>query len=192
MFLVVGLGNPGKQYEKTVHNVGFMVVDRLLDKLGVKAKDKGCDAVCATTFCKGNKVIIAKPQTYMNLSGESVKQLVKYNGMEASDVIVVYDDIDLPLGAIRIRKEGSAGTHNGMKNVIANLGTTEVARIRVGVGDDRGKMQLKDYVLSNVCGEKKEKLDKVIDRVSQCLQDYIQDGDIEAVMRRYNGVINFD
>ena len=190
--LIVGLGNPGKQYEKTVHNVGFMVVDRLLDKLGVKAKDKGCDAEFATTFCKGNKVIIAKPQTYMNLSGESVKQLVKYNDMNASDVIVVYDDIDLPLGAIRIRKEGSAGTHNGMKNVIANLGTTEVARIRVGVGDDRGKMQLKDYVLSNVCGEKKEKLDKVIDRVSQCLQDYIQDGDIEAVMRRYNGVINFD
>lgn len=190
--LIVGLGNPGKQYEKTVHNVGFMVVDSLLDKLGVKAKDKGCDAVFATTFCKGNKVIIAKPQTYMNLSGESVKQLVKYNDMNASDVIVVYDDIDLPLGAIRIRKEGSAGTHNGMKNVIANLGTTEVARIRVGVGDDRGKMQLKDYVLSNVCGEKKEKLDKVIDRVSQCLQDYIQDGDIEAVMRRYNGVINFD
>ena len=190
--LIVGLGNPGKQYEKTVHNVGFMVVDRLLDKLGVKAKDKGCDAVFATTFCKGNKVIIAKPQTYMNLSGESVKQLVKYNDMNASDVIVVYDDIDLPLGAIRIRKEGSAGTHNGMKNVIANLGTTEIARIRVGVGDDRGKMQLKDYVLSNVCGEKKEKLDKVIDRVSQCLQDYIQDGDIEAVMRRYNGVINFD
>lgn len=190
--LIVGLGNPGKQYEKTVHNVGFMVVDRLLDKLGVKAKDKGHEAVFATTFCKGNKVIIAKPQTYMNLSGESVKQLVKYNDMNASDVVVVYDDIDLPLGAIRIRKEGSAGTHNGMKNVIANLGTTEVARIRVGVGDDRGKMQLKDYVLSNVCGEKKEKLDKVIDRVSQCLQDYIQDGDIEAVMRRYNGVINFD
>lgn len=190
--LIVGLGNPGKQYEKTVHNVGFMVVDRLLDKLGVKAKDKGCEAVFATTFCKGRKVVIAKPQTYMNLSGESVKQLVKYNNMETSDVIVVYDDIDLPLGAIRIRKEGSAGTHNGMKNVIANLGTTEVARIRVGVGDDRGKMQLKDYVLSNVCGEKKEKLDKVIDRVSQCLQDYIEDGDIEAVMRRYNGVINFD
>ena len=190
--LIVGLGNPGKQYEKTVHNVGFMVVDRLLDKLGVKAKDKGCEAVFATTFCKGKKVIIAKPQTYMNLSGESVKQLVKYNNMTATDVIVVYDDIDLPLGAIRIRKEGSAGTHNGMKNVIANLGTTEVARIRVGVGDDRGKMQLKDYVLSNVCGEKKEKLDKVIDRVAQCLQDYIEDGDIEAVMRRYNGVVNFD
>ena len=190
--LIVGLGNPGKQYEKTVHNVGFMVVDKLLDKLGVKAKDKGCEAVFATTFCKGRKVIIAKPQTYMNLSGESVKQLVKYNNMAAADVIVVYDDIDLPLGAIRIRKEGSAGTHNGMKNVIANLGTTEVARIRVGVGDDRGKMQLKDYVLSNVCGEKKEKLDKVIDRVSQCLQDYIEDSDIEAVMRRYNGVMNFD
>ena len=190
--LIVGLGNPGKQYERTVHNVGFMVVDSLLDKLGVKAKDKGCEAVFATTFCKGNKVIIAKPQTYMNLSGESVKQLVKYNGMDASDVIVVYDDIDLPLGAIRIRKEGSAGTHNGMKNVIANLGTTQIARIRVGVGDDRGKMQLKDYVLSNVCGEKKEKLDKVIDRVSQCLQDYIKDGDIEAIMRQYNGVVNFD
>lgn len=190
--LIVGLGNPGKQYEKTVHNVGFMVVDKLLDRLSVKAKDKGCDAVFATTFCKGEKVVIAKPQTYMNLSGESVKQLVKYNNMEASDVIVVYDDIDLPLGAIRIRKEGSAGTHNGMKNVIANLGTTQVARIRVGVGDDRGKMQLKDYVLSNVCGEKKEKLDKVIDRASQCLQDYIEDGDIEAVMRRYNGVVSFD
>ena len=190
--LIVGLENPGKQYEKTVHNVGFMVVDKLLDRLGVKAKDKGCDAVFATTFCKGEKVVIAKPQTYMNLSGESVKQLVKYNNMEASDVIVVYDDIDLPLGAIRIRKEGSAGTHNGMKNVIANLGTTQVARIRVGVGDDRGKMQLKDYVLSNVCGEKKEKLDKVIDRASQCLQDYIEDGDIEAVMRRYNGVVSFD
>lgn len=190
--LIVGLGNPGKQYERTVHNVGFMVVDRLLSKMGVQAKEKGCDAVFATTFCSGKKVIIAKPQTYMNLSGESVKQLVKYNNMTATDVIVVYDDIDLPLGAIRIRKEGSAGTHNGMKNVIANLGTTQVARIRVGVGDDRGKMQLKDYVLSNVCGEKKEKLDKVIDRVTQCLQDFIESCDIEAIMRQYNGVISFD
>lgn len=190
--LIVGLGNPGKQYEKTVHNVGFMAVDLLMDKLGLKAKEKGCQAMYSSSFVKGDKVVIAKPQTYMNLSGESVKQLVGANKIDLEDIVIVYDDIDLPMGTIRIRKEGSAGTHNGMRNIVQELGTTNFKRIRVGVGDERGRMALKDYVLSNIVGEKKQALDKVLTKVVDALLDWLNTRDFDLVMRKYNGVVKVD
>ncbi len=190
--LIVGLGNPGKQYEKTVHNVGFMAVDLLMDKLDLKAKEKGCQAVYSASFVKGEKLIVAKPQTYMNLSGESVKQLASANKINVEDIIVVYDDIDLPMGTIRIRKEGSAGTHNGMRNIVQELGTTNFKRIRVGVGDERGRMALRDYVLSNIVGEKKQVLDKVLAKVVEALEDWLNTKDFDLVMRKYNGVVKID
>lgn len=187
--IVVGLGNPGKQYEKTVHNVGFMAIDRLSDKLGIKLKEKGCGALYGVCYARGEKIVVAKPQTFMNLSGESVKQLVRAEKVGTEDVVIVYDDVDLPLGTIRIRAEGSAGTHNGMRNIVALLGTTAIARIRIGVGDDRGKMELRDYVLSSVSGEKKEKLNVVLDRAADCLAEYVEHKDLDAVMRKYNGKV---
>lgn len=186
--LIVGLGNPGETYENTVHNIGFMAVDILLDKLGLKLKEKSCKALWTTYFCKSQKNVIAKPQTYMNLSGESVRELIGANKWTAENVVIIYDDIDLPIGSMRIRKDGSGGTHNGMKNIIDQLGTKEIFRIRVGVGDDRGQMELKDYVLSKLKGEKKERINKILNRVADCVIEYIENGDKDSIMRKYNGI----
>ena len=132
--LIVGLGNPGAKYENTYHNMGFQVVDRLAKLLGVQIKEKSCDALIATLFVKGEKTVIAKPQTYMNLSGVSVKQLLGANKLAPEDAVIIYDDVDLPIGNLRLRKEGSAGTHNGMRSVIGETGSDKFKRVRIGAG----------------------------------------------------------
>ncbi len=187
--LIVGLGNPGKKYEDTVHNMGFMTVDRLLDKIGATLDKKSCDALYCTQYIGGKKHIVAKPQTYMNLSGVSVKQLANSTKTDYSQTLIIYDDIDLPLGNVRVRKEGSGGSHNGMKNIIAECGTNAIARVRIGVGDDRGNRDLKDYVLSKVGKDKRAILDKVFDAAADGIWQYMVDGDIDALMRRLNGKI---
>lgn len=136
--LIVGLGNPGKKYEDTVHNMGFMTVDILLEKIGARLDKKGCDAEYCVQYIGGEKHIIAKPQTFMNLSGVSVKMLANSNKIPLNEVIVIYDDIDLPLGNVRVRREGSGGSHNGMKNIVAECASTAIPRVRIGVGDERG------------------------------------------------------
>ncbi len=185
--LIVGLGNPGKQYERTVHNMGFMVTDCLLDKLGKTLDKSGCKAKYCVDYIGGKKQVIAQPQTYMNLSGESVKELMGANKFSAQEVLIVYDDIDLPLGNVRVRREGSGGSHNGMKNIVAECGTTAIPRVRIGVGDERGNRELKDYVLSKVGGEKLETLKKVFDKVADGIWQYMVDGDFDALMRKLNG-----
>ena len=135
--LIVGLGNPGKKYEDTVHNMGFMTVDILLEKIGARLDKKGCDAEYCVQYIGGEKHIIAKPQTFMNLSGVSVKMLANSNKIPLNEVIVIYDDIDLPLGNVRVRREGSGGSHNGMKNIVAECASTAIPRVRIGVGDER-------------------------------------------------------
>lgn len=181
--LIVGLGNPDKKYQGTYHNVGFMVIDKLAEMLGVTLKEDKCRANFATTYVNGKKTIIAKPMTYMNLSGEAVVALSSYFNVPLEEIIVVYDDIDLPVGDIRIRKNGSAGTHNGMRNIIANLGSGDFPRVRVGIGKPKPPMQLVDYVLSRIQGENKEKLDAAFDKTAHLLFDYISHGDIEKMMR---------
>ncbi|MDE7070643.1 MAG: aminoacyl-tRNA hydrolase [Clostridia bacterium] len=185
--LIVGLGNPGKKYEDTVHNMGFMVVDVLLDKLGAKLDKKGCEAEYCIQYIGGEKQIIAKPQTFMNLSGVSVKMLANSNKIPLENTIIIYDDIDLPLGSARVRKEGSGGSHNGMKNIIAECGCTAIPRVRIGVGDERGNRELKDYVLSKVGKQKHEILDKVFDKVADGIWRYMVDKDFDALMRSLNG-----
>lgn len=185
--LIVGLGNPGKKYEDTIHNMGFLTVDKLLDKLGAATDKKGCDALYSVQYIGGEKQIIAKPQTYMNLSGVSVKQLAASNKIPYGETLIIYDDIDLPLGSVRVRKEGSGGSHNGMKNIVAECGTSAIARVRIGVGDERGSRDLKDYVLSKVGKEKHAVLDKVFDIVSDGIWQYMVDKDMDALMRRLNG-----
>ncbi len=187
--LIVGLGNPGKKYEDTVHNMGFMTVDRLLEKIGATLDKKGCDALYCTQYIGGKKHIVAKPQTYMNLSGVSVKQLANSTKTDYSQTLIIYDDIDLPLGNVRVRKEGSGGSHNGMKNIIAECGTNAIARVRIGVGDDRGNRDLKDYVLSKIGKDKRAILNKVFDAVADGIWQYMVDGDIDALMRKLNGKI---
>ena len=185
MYLVVGLGNPDKKYLNTFHNMGFMCVDHLAEKLGVTFDKGECKAVTAHTRVGTEKVIIAKPVTYMNLSGEAVQELCHKYKIEKGKLIVVYDDIDIPMGNIRIRKEGSAGTHNGMRNIIKMLGTTDFVRIRVGIQKET-PMALVDYVLSNVTDDDHLVLDKTHDLVADALYDFVHGVDIDRVMQKYN------
>ena len=152
MILVVGLGNPGAKYKNTYHNVGFEVADALAARLGVKFTKDACDAKSAE--CKKAGVIIAKPQTYMNLSGESVRKLVRaYDIDETQDMIVCYDDVDIPIGKLRLREDGSAGTHNGMRNIVLELGTQNFMRLRVGTKTAElsgGEVALLEFVLSKI------------------------------------------
>ncbi len=151
MKIVVGLGNYGDKYAYTFHNMGFLSIEALADKLGFKFKERECDALVAVGYRGGEKIVLAKPLTYMNLSGVAVKQLVKkYKADISKDLIVIYDDIDLPKGSIRVRAKGSAGTHNGMRNIISELGSGDFHRIRIGIGPVPSSVPLVDYVLADV------------------------------------------
>ena len=185
MYLVVGLGNPDKKYLNTFHNMGFMCVDKLAQKLGVTFDKGECKSATAHTRVGTEKVIIAKPVTYMNLSGEAVQELCHKYKIEKGNLIVVYDDIDIPMGNIRIRKEGSAGTHNGMRNIIKMIGTCDFVRIRVGIQKET-PMALVDYVLSNVSDDDHAILDKTHDLVADALYDFVHGVDIDRVMQKYN------
>lgn len=187
MKLIVGLGNPEKKYDGTYHNIGFSVVDKAAEKLGVQFKKEKCKALIAE-YKADKKVIIAKPLTYMNLSGESVSELMSFYKISADDLLVAYDDYDIEKGEIRIRKEGSAGTHNGMKSVIGRIGTTAFLRVRVGFHPDEGnKIPLIDYVLSRISDVDAPIFQKAIDTAAQAVVDFACGKDGEYVMRTYNG-----
>ncbi|MBQ6560113.1 MAG: aminoacyl-tRNA hydrolase [Erysipelotrichaceae bacterium] len=168
MKLIVGLGNPGKQYEKTRHNVGFFVIDELCQKLNVELNKKKCKAIYGTYMHNGEKIILAKPQTYMNLSGEAVQSLMHFYQIAADDVIVIHDDLDLPVGKLRLRMKGSSGGQKGMGNIITHLHSSDIDRIRIGIGNNK-LIDTKDYVLSSFHGEElvaiKEAVRKAADAV---------------------------
>lgn len=185
MYLIVGLGNPEKKYLNTWHNVGFMCVDRLAHKLGVAFDKAECRAVTAHARVNGQKVILAKPLTYMNLSGEAVQELVHKYKVEKGNLVVTYDDVDLPLGSVRIRKAGSAGTHNGMKNIVQLLATTEFARVRVGTGKET-PMELIDFVLSQVGEDDRPTLDAALDNAASALFDFVNGKPMDTVMQKHN------
>ena len=138
MFVIAGLGNPGKKYENTRHNMGFLVVDRIAEKCGISVNRMKHRALVGEGRISGRKALLVKPQTYMNLSGESVREVVDYYDVDLEDVIVIYDDFDLETGSIRVRKKGSAGSHNGMKSVISHLGSGDFPRVRIGIGKSGG------------------------------------------------------
>lgn len=186
MYLIVGLGNPERKYLNTWHNVGFMCLDHLAKKLGVEFDKSECRAVTAHAKVNGEKVILAKPLTYMNLSGESVQELVHKYKVEKGNLAVTYDDVDLPLGCVRIRKFGSAGTHNGMKNIVQMLGTTDFARVRVGTGKET-PMELIDFVLSQVEEDDRVTLDTALENAAGALFDFVNGTDIDVVMQNHNG-----
>ena len=186
MKLIVGLGNPDDKYKNTFHNLGFMCVDKLCEKLGVSFSKTQCKAVIAETRCGTEKVIIAKPQTYMNLSGESVLELLNYYKISAEDLIVVYDDYDLKKGDIRIRKSGSAGTHNGMRNIVKMLGTQNFARVRIGFNPSNPNINLLNYVLSGIPAEDKALFEQSIKRASEALRAFAEGKDFDYIMRTYN------
>ena len=186
MKLVVGLGNPDKKYAKTFHNMGFMAIDRLAEDLGITVKKKECRALTGETFLSGERVVLAKPQTYMNLSGESVKELLGRYHAAPSDLVVLYDDLDIPEGALRVRASGSAGTHNGMRNIVAEIGTTAFARIRIGIGKQDSEIPIIDYVLSDVRRSDMVLLDDALDHAAMAAADFCRGLKIEDVMQKYN------
>ncbi len=163
MYLVVGLGNPGKQYENTRHNVGFDVIDALAEKYNISVEEKKHKALLGKGVIEGTKVVLAKPQTFMNLSGESVAELLHYYKLDPEEeMIVIFDDISLAPGNIRIRKKGSAGGHNGIKNIIAMTGTQNFMRIKVGVGEKPKGWDLADHVLGHFDREERCKVEDAI------------------------------
>ncbi len=186
MYIIVGLGNPTKEYEHTRHNVGFDTIDKIAEKHGIAVMEKKHKAVYGRGYIQGQKVILAKPQTYMNLSGESVRALIDYYKVdEASELIVIYDDISLAPGQLRIRKKGSAGGHNGIKNIIAHLGHDTFMRIKVGVGEKPKGYDLADYVLSRFAKSEQEAMNDAFESAAEAVEVMITDGADEA-MNRFN------
>lgn len=189
MMLIVGLGNPGMKYKNTYHNVGFLVADALAKKLKIKIDKSECDARIGKGVYHGEEVVIAKPQTYMNLSGEAVKKLMRAYCHDESELVVCYDDVDLPIGKLRVREEGSAGTHNGMRNIVSELNTQSFKRIRIGTKTQElaeHEVQLIDFVLSKVDFENKQLLEPAIEKAVEALIMMIEGADIARVQERAN------
>ena len=175
MKIVVGLGNPGKEYDKTRHNIGWMAVDYLALVYNVEITKSSCNCLVGQTDINGEKVIFAKPLTYMNLSGKAVVALKNWYKVENSDILIIFDDVDIPFGTIRFRKKGSGGTHNGMKNIIQMLSSEEISRIRIGLGGLKyPKQDMVDFVLEKFKNDELKKLqDDVFIQVDSKLKEFL-------------------
>ena len=186
MYIIAGLGNPGKKYEGTRHNIGWQVMDELADKHRIRIMESRFKGLVGKGVIGGEKVIFLKPLTYMNLSGESIGEAVRFYKIdETSRLIVVSDDISLDVGQLRMRKKGSAGGHNGLKNIISHLGSEEFMRIRIGVGDKPAGSDLVDYVLGSFSKEEKKILDETKRNAVLAIETIISDG-IDKAMNLYN------
>ena len=186
MKLIVGLGNPGIEYQFTPHNMGFLAVDRLARDWGVEVRNRQCRALTARTTVGGETVLLAKPETYMNLSGLSVRDLVAENEIAVeSDLILIYDELDLPWGTIRVRQRGSSAGHNGMESVIAALGTQEFLRIRVGVAPEQREQGGADYLLSPMRKGQLDVAEQGLEQAAEAVKTILQDG-VAAAMNRFN------
>ena len=186
MYIIAGLGNPTMQYEGTRHNAGFDVIDALADKYNISVDGRKNRAYIGKGIIEGQKVLLVKPQTYMNLSGESIREIVDYYKVDdTAELIVISDDISLDVGQLRIRKKGSAGGHNGIKNIIAHLGTQVFPRIKVGVGEKPKKYDLADYVLSHFTKAEREEMEEGYQKAIQAVEKILA-GEMEAAMNEFN------
>ena len=186
MYIIAGLGNPERKYDGTRHNIGFSAITALADKYNISMDMKKHKALCGKGVIEGQKVILAQPLTYMNLSGESIRELVDYYKIDPEDeLIIIYDDINLAPGRLRIRAKGSAGGHNGIKNIIAHLGTQEFNRIRIGVGEKPKGWDLVDYVLGRFAAEEEPVIREALQKtIEACV--VIMNEDIRAAMNQFN------
>ena len=186
MYIIAGLGNPGKEYANTRHNIGFDVIDVIAKKAGIDVSEKKHKALIGKGVFGGQKVILAKPQTYMNLSGESIRSLLDYYKVEETEeLIIISDDISLAPGQIRIRKKGSAGGHNGLKNIIAHLGHDTFQRVKMGVGEKPKGYDLADYVLGHFNKDERILMDEAAERAAEAVEVMIERG-ADAAMNLYN------
>ena len=185
MFLVAGLGNPGEEYAQTPHNLGFLVVDRLAERHEIRVSRKDSQALAGVGVIDGHRVMLAKPQTSMNLSGTSLQPLMEKHAIEVGRLVVVYDELDLPWGALKIKPKGSAAGHNGMKSVIEKLGTNEIIRVRLGIHPEHRLESGKNYLLSPMGRAQRKELDEFIGYAADAVRSIIAEG-VEKAMTRYN------
>jgi PTH1 family peptidyl-tRNA hydrolase len=191
MFLIVGLGNPGKQYARTRHNAGWFVLDELARRFGSETWKKQHEALTASILIDEKRVLLAKPQTFMNLSGRATSALMRYGRIERSNILIISDDLNLPLGRLRLRVAGSDGGHNGLKSVTQMLGSSDYARLRFGVGEppreDRRERGTADHVLSAFAGDEWPLVEEATQRGADCVETFVAQG-VEAAMNRFNAV----
>lgn len=186
MYIIAGLGNPGKEYENTRHNIGYSALDVIAAGYGIDVSEKKFKSLVGKGVIEGNRVLLMKPLTYMNLSGEAVREACDYFKIDSeTELIVLYDDISLPVGQLRIRPKGSAGGHNGIKNIISHLGSEVFLRIKVGVGEKPSRMDLVDYVLGHFSEEDAALEKEAYEKVSEAIL-LLMDGKIEEAMNRFN------
>lgn len=185
MKLIVGLGNYGGEYKNTRHNVGFMALDFYAKKNNLSIDKRKFKGLYTETIIDGEKVLLLEPQTYMNLSGECVRDFVLYFHISIEDILVIYDDMDLDVGVLRLREKGSAGGHNGIKNIIENLKTSDFKRVRVGISKDKN-IDIVNYVLGKFSGEEKQIIEEKIEKISNLIEDFVK-YDFNKVMSMYNG-----
>lgn len=186
MKLIVGLGNPGIEYQFTPHNMGFLAVDRIAEQCGVRVNNRHCRAQTARTRLAGHEVVLAKPETFMNLSGASVAELVReYQAQPEQDLVLLYDELDLPFGSLRVRPRGRSAGHNGVESLIAALGTQEITRVRMGVGPDHPVGDGARYVLSQFKKAQLAVVDQVLDEAAEAVKVILADG-VQAAMNRFN------
>ena len=184
MYIIAGLGNPGKKYENTRHNIGFITLDLLAERNDIKINKIKHKALVGEGCISGQKVLLVKPQTYMNLSGQSLREVMSYYKEDVSRLIVIYDDIDIPMGSVRIRKKGSAGTHNGMRSIVYDLQSDQFPRIRIGIGKER-RSDLRDFVIGGFSKEEKEPLENAVRRAAAAAECIVEKG-IDKAMNEYN------
>lgn len=185
MKLIVGLGNPGKQYEYTRHNIGFEVIDELSDKFSIPLNQSKFKGLYGMGFHNGEKVVLLKPLTYMNLSGESIRAVSDYYQIDIEDIVIIYDDLDLPVGKIRLRQKGSAGGHNGIKSTVAHLGTQEFNRIRIGIDRPKNGMKVTDYVLGRFLEEERSATQEAVKKSAAACEAWLEKPFLQ-VMNEYN------
>ncbi|HEN9267824.1 TPA: aminoacyl-tRNA hydrolase [Streptococcus agalactiae] len=187
--MIVGLGNPGSKYNDTKHNIGFMAIDRIVKNLDVNfTEDKNFKAEIGSDFINGEKIYFIKPTTFMNNSGIAVKALLTYYNISIKDMIIIYDDLDMEVGKIRFRQKGSAGGHNGIKSIIAHLGTQEFDRIKVGIGRPNGRMTVINHVLGKFDKNDEIMISNTLDKVDNAVNYYLQTNDFQKTMQKYNGL----
>jgi len=182
--LIVGLGNTGREYERTRHNIGFMAIDRIVDSLGISFDRNKFNGSYCVTNVGGEKVMFLKPLEYMNLSGNVISRFVKFFDIDVSDILIIHDDLDMDLGRIKLRSHGSSGGHNGLKNIEANLGTQEYKRLKVGISNDK-RFNTKDYVLGKFSSSDMDVLDPILDKVPLIFNDFLS-MDFNMLMNKYN------
>ncbi len=184
MKLIVGLGNPGKEYENTRHNIGFQTIDLFAQKLGITISKSKFNGLYVETLIHGEKVILLKPQAYINLSGEVIHKFVYFYKIKISDLLIIHDDLDLEVGSFKLKKKGSSGGHNGLKNIELHLGTQEYFRIKIGISNNKN-IDTKDYVLGKLSNSEKEMLDQIKLEVLSVLDDYFNMS-FDNLMNKYN------